>query len=146
MSGCFCNLSYRSSSRRPSPALTNLCCPTSAQPTTRTTRRPSPSQSRRRPCPACRCRSSHRKRGRRGRRSGRRPGWRRRRPPSRGGRCWQGGRLAAALRPPARAKRVRCAARAATRTRSSRRGGRGTRSPSRRGGPTAAATSPGPLT
>lgn len=141
------HLSSRSSSRLPSPATTNLCFPTSPQPTTQTTRRLSPSLSRRRPFPACRCRSSRWRRGRRGKKSGGRPERpRQQRCPSRGGPWWQGGRPAAEPGLPARAKRAQCAARAATQTRSSQRGGRGTRSPSRRGEPTAAATSPGLLT
>lgn len=135
---------FRFSSLRPSPAPTNPYSLTSAQPTTQTTRLPFPSRNPRQLCPASPCMNNRWKRGRRGRRSEgkQEKRWRR----SRGRSLWGRGRQVTKRKPRVRARHVWCAARVATLTPSSRRGGWDTHCQFRRGELTVAATNPGPLT
>lgn len=134
---------FRFSSLRPNAAQTNPYSLISAQPTTRTTRLPFPSRNQRQLWPASPCMNNRWKRGRRGKRSEgkQEKRWRR----SRGRSLW-GGRQVTKRKPQVRARRVWCAARVATLTPSSRRGGWDTRCRLRRGELTVAAMNPGPLT
>lgn len=149
--GMFCFYTYstkcpllRFFSLQLSPVLKNPYSPTPAQPTTQTTRLPSPSQSRRQLYPAYLCRNNRWKRGRRGRRRERKWG---KRCQQRRGRSWRRrGRRVTSQKPRVRARHVWCAARVVTLTQSSRKGGRETRSLCKKEEASAVATNPGHLT